>query len=164
MTRGTERSEYMAAWRRANKERLRAYFSELYQQRREAGDFDSPEHKAKRAAYYERNRERHNADMAARKKANPEAVRRHQHARRARSKSCEGNLSPDIEGRLLILQKGRCANCKCKPPKFHLDHIEPLSRGGSNTDSNVQLLCPTCNLKKHAKDPIAWAQEQGRLL
>jgi hypothetical protein len=29
---------------------------------------------------------------------------------------------------------------------------------------NVQLLCPPCNLKKHAKDPIQFMQERGFLL
>jgi len=40
----------------------------------------------------------------------------------------------------------------------------PLSRGGSNDKYNLQLLCPTCNLKKSAKDPIDFAQENGNLL
>jgi len=29
-----------------------------------------------------------------------------------------------------------------------IDHITPLSRGGSNGDDNIQLLCLPCNLKK----------------
>jgi 5-methylcytosine-specific restriction endonuclease McrA len=40
----------------------------------------------------------------------------------------------------------------------------PLARGGSNDRLNLQCLCPQCNLSKNAKDPIAWAREQGRLL
>lgn len=31
------------------------------------------------------------------------------------------------------------------------DHIEPWSRGGLTTWANLQLLCPACNLRKHAK-------------
>ncbi|MGL5935922.1 MAG: HNH endonuclease, partial [Cetobacterium sp.] len=37
-------------------------------------------------------------------------------------------------------------------------------RGGAHCDSNVQLLCPTCNLRKAAKDPVVFMQEMGRLL
>ncbi len=33
---------------------------------------------------------------------------------------------------------------------FDLDHITPRSRGGRNTEKNLQLLCRTCNVKKGA--------------
>lgn len=39
----------------------------------------------------------------------------------------------------------------------------PIARGGSNTDDNVQLLCPACNLKKSAKHPVDFMQERGFL-
>lgn len=31
---------------------------------------------------------------------------------------------------------------------MHIDHVIPLSKGGTNTDNNVQLLCNVCNLAK----------------
>lgn len=34
----------------------------------------------------------------------------------------------------------------------HLDHIQPLSKGGRHVLGNVQYLCPTCNLSKQARD------------
>jgi hypothetical protein len=45
-----------------------------------------------------------------------------------------------------------------------LDHMMPIDLGGLHADENLQLLCPTCNLRKYNKDPIAWANENGRLL
>lgn len=42
----------------------------------------------------------------------------------------------------------------CSEPvvgKYHLDHIVPLSKGGSHTPDNLQLTHPVCNLKKHNK-------------
>lgn len=45
-------------------------------------------------------------------------------------------------------QKGKCALCGSDLVDFHCDHILPLSRGGGNDFSNIQILCPTCNLKK----------------
>jgi 5-methylcytosine-specific restriction endonuclease McrA len=47
---------------------------------------------------------------------------------------------------------------------FHVDHKIALANGGTNDRSNIELLCPPCNLRKHAKDPIVWARENGRLL
>jgi hypothetical protein len=31
-------------------------------------------------------------------------------------------------------------------------------------EGNIQLLCPSCNCSKHAKDPIVWALELGLLI
>jgi 5-methylcytosine-specific restriction endonuclease McrA len=84
--------------------------------------------------------------------------------RRAK-KAAGGELPVDIVVRLLELQKGKCACC-AKPLKgvYHLDHIMPISRGGENTERNVQLLLPQCNLQKNAKDPIDFMQSRGFLL
>jgi 5-methylcytosine-specific restriction endonuclease McrA len=40
----------------------------------------------------------------------------------------------------------------------------PLARGGTNHRRNIQILCPSCNLRKGWKHPIDFAQEMGRLL
>lgn len=66
---------------------------------------------------------------------------------------------------LHVKQKGRCPNCYVNIKNlYHIDHIIPVVRGGTSAISNIQLLCPPCNQKKSSKDPVAWAQEQGRLL
>ena len=67
---------------------------------------------------------------------------------------------------LLSRQGGMCANCKIKGVDvvWHLDHIMPLSRGGTHTLSNVQVLCSFCNQRKSSKLPDQWANENGRLL
>lgn len=45
--------------------------------------------------------------------------------------------------------KGRCVKCGSNK-NLHYDHILPFSKGGSSTTiDNIQLLCATCNLKKH---------------
>jgi 5-methylcytosine-specific restriction endonuclease McrA len=65
---------------------------------------------------------------------------------------------------LVKLQRGRCGYCRVKLSAVHIDHIEPLARGGADKRHNLQALCPTCNLAKSAKDPIDYARETGRLL
>jgi hypothetical protein len=40
---------------------------------------------------------------------------------------------------------------------FHVDHVQPKSKGGSTDEDNLALACVTCSLKKaartHARDP-----------
>jgi hypothetical protein len=42
---------------------------------------------------------------------------------------------------------GKCARCGSRD-KLEYDHIVPLSRGGSNTARNIELLCEKCNRSK----------------
>ena len=64
----------------------------------------------------------------------------------------EGSFTWDDVENLLIFQDGKCVYCEVElGDNFHIDHITPLSRGGPNVAKNIQLLCPSCNLKKHAK-------------
>jgi 5-methylcytosine-specific restriction endonuclease McrA len=65
------------------------------------------------------------------------------------------------------LQKGKCAHCLIKfgkKAKATVDHIVPISRGGMNDRSNLQLLCGKCNSSKGTHDWIDFSQKAGRLL
>jgi hypothetical protein len=42
---------------------------------------------------------------------------------------------------------GKCVRCGSRE-KLEYDHIVPVSKGGSNTARNIELLCETCNRKK----------------
>lgn len=47
-----------------------------------------------------------------------------------------------------------CMKCgkRVKYDNFHVDHIHPISKGGAEWDlDNLELSCPTCNLKKGSK-------------
>lgn len=85
--------------------------------------------------------------------------------RRARKANSTGSFSRAEIRKLFDLQRGKCAWCRADIKKsFHRDHRVPLSAGGTNDISNIDLLCPTCNVRKHAKDPIDWAQQEGFLI
>ena len=42
---------------------------------------------------------------------------------------------------------GKCAKCGSRE-KLEYDHIIPVSKGGSNTARNIELLCESCNRSK----------------
>jgi 5-methylcytosine-specific restriction endonuclease McrA len=160
------------AWHAANREyaleRARKYAAKHREEAR-----------AKAAKWRLENCQRHRDNAMRYKAANPEKARlatekwRREnydrwlaHARnyKIRKRGAEGRYTGDDVIRLFGHQKGRCAACTKRLTKHHVDHIVPLSKGGSNYPTNLQLLCPPCNLSKKDKDPILFAQQRGRLL
>lgn len=99
------------------------------------------------------------------RKANPEAWRAQVQRRRALMASAEGYHTGAELKALLEQQRGRCIYCgRSIRTKYSVDHIQALSRGGSNWIANIQLLCQPCNSAKQDTDAIDYAQRLGRLL
>lgn len=99
--------------------------------------------------------------------ANPEDLR--EQKRRFYKKHRERLLKKNAEYRLrrLAARAGIpkvCALCGETQAKFHLDHIIPRSRGGSDDASNRQWLCATCNLAKGALTPDEFISHIRKIL
>jgi len=62
--------------------------------------------------------------------------------------SYEVKMRDIVRKRILEKCKHRCMNCG-STEKLEVDHIIPLTRGGRHDEDNMQILCKSCNCKKH---------------
>jgi 5-methylcytosine-specific restriction endonuclease McrA len=135
---------YQKDWRKRNRSHLLQYQRAYAEQNRQKIN-----DRARR--WIQKNLQRHRAN-----------ARKSKQNRRAREVEAVGQFTvKDIE-LLHVRQRGRCYWCKAGyGEKFHIDHVWPLKRGGSNGPENIVLSCPTCNVRKNARTPLDFA---GRLL
>jgi 5-methylcytosine-specific restriction endonuclease McrA len=105
--------------------------------------------------YREQNPDKRRQSCRAWDRANPAKKLAQRHARIAREHKAEGNHTADDIAILVVIQNNCCNECGADfaTVKRHIDHVIPLSRGGSNWPANLQLLCGTCNRRKGAKLP-----------
>jgi len=154
------------------------YYSDHKEELNEKGRIYREEHQDEirewRRTYNEEHREeKATRDKEYRQTPQGRMVRRAaHHRRRARKKGSGGSYTAAQIQAQLKRQKYRCYYAGCGHAKFekkngkhifHIDHIVPLSRGGTNTIDNIVLSCPTCNMHKHNKLPHEWSTG-GRLL
>ena len=117
------------------------------------------------ALHRERNREKAKRLTRKWQKDNPAKVRAQSNRRRVRKLGAEGHHTADDLLAIRARQKNKCAFCRIKiNGAGQLDHIKPLSKGGTDWPRNLQFLCKPCNLSKSARDQINWAQSRGLLL
>lgn len=142
ITRKVYRSAYGRVYYAANKDRL------------------APRNRA----YYQANKERAAQRAREWRAANQERFRANIRTRKARKRNAEGrHTGKDIKQQYKA-QRGKCYWCDCKVGNdYHVDHIIPLSRGGSNGPENIAIACAPCNLSKHNKLPTEW-EGSNRLL
>lgn len=60
-----------------------------------------------------------------------------------------GSIPNDVKTHVWNRDRGQCVDCSSKEG-LEYTHIIPLSKGGSNTDRNLQILCERCNRRKGA--------------
>lgn len=122
-----------------------------------------PENKQKKHVYdkkyQQQNREHHSKLTARWNKNNPEKrtaiVKNDRHKRRELTKA--SNL-PAID--LLQWEENQvkiCSYCgnHCDT-SYTIDHIDPLSKGGTHTLDNLTIACSSCNSSKNNKPLVLW--------
>lgn len=125
---------------------------------------DNPMWKGGRKAAMKRRIESGMAAEYTRKyrKRNPEKIKEWSQKRR---NGKTGRLPWGTIQKIGSYQGWKCAICLINVrDSYHLDHIMPLKLGGKHEPSNLQILCPGCNVRKGAKHPIQYMQERGFLL
>jgi 5-methylcytosine-specific restriction endonuclease McrA len=146
-------SEYHRQYYLHNKERLDSYLKDWY--------VSNKERILERARErYRQNKEKIKEKNKSWQRKNPEKVRLYKKinaGRRKRQKesTCDGSITVKS---LKEKWTGECAICTKRitfdHPKTHLDHIHPLSKGGTHTIDNVQWTCAKCNLEKFTSSDL----------
>jgi 5-methylcytosine-specific restriction endonuclease McrA len=75
------------------------------------------------------------------------------HKRRVLVQQNGGHFTSDDVKTQYEEQEGKCFYCDKKLDKYHIDHLIPISRGGSNDKENICIACPECNFRKGNKTP-----------
>lgn len=135
-------SKYYSDWRDKNVERLTEYRKKYWSDnKKHKQEYDKEHSKVYRAEH----KEEKNA---------------HTRNRRAKIKQSGGKHTAADIARQYERQKGKCYWCGVSVgSKYHVDHVIPITRGGSNDPSNLVISCPTCNHSKGAKLPHEWGDK-----
>lgn len=156
---GKDREYYLA-----NRERILAQMQwyratnheEVQQRRKTYRDTHKEERKAYDQLLYQKDGATIRKRTKAWRKANPDKFAVYRKSHRARKRNATINdLTADQWQTIQEHFAHRCAYChkRCKG-RLTEDHIQPLSKGGNHTMSNIVPACASCNAKKHVGPPL----------
>jgi hypothetical protein len=77
------------------------------------------------------------------------------HRRRSQTKG--GRVTSSDWREVCSYYGDRCAYCLKPLDEPHMDHIDPLARGGQHIPLNVAPACPACNSRKWMRTPLEFA-------
>ena len=135
-----------------------------YEQRKAAGLMDAEAKRNYDRAYRAENGDKLSQAKQAWRIANADLVRLIRSAYKAKRRAIEKVGDSTATVRTWLAKQLRvCAWCaKDCTDRFHIDHVQPLSRGGRHVVSNLCIACPRCNIKKNAKALDDWLLEIER--
>lgn len=135
------------------------YFHKHYMKNREASQ-------KRRRQYYEKHKDglrayarqyyaEHRQEIIAYQKKynaeNPDKVRARRIRRRSRESGSGGSYTAKEWQALCDKYGNRCLCCESSDEPLTVDHIVPISKGGSSDIDNLQPLCKSCNCSKQDK-------------
>ncbi|WP_268762414.1 HNH endonuclease [Kitasatospora griseola] len=85
--------------------------------------------------------------------------KRHTLTQRRRAEDYGVAHAPYSRTEIFLRWRNLCAYCGALAE--HLDHVIPLSRGGTDTEDNMVPACAPCNLSKGAKTLAEWTESFG---
>lgn len=143
-------------WERNNREQSRVIANRSREKHRD-------KHIERGRKWREENRDKYLKACAEWAKKYPERANAKNQKRRALRVEATGSHTAGDIIQMCDDQKGLCAYCDT--PLFgnhHVDHMTPLSRGGSNDWSNLAVTCPSCNLSKGTMTTEEFFNFRGR--
>jgi 5-methylcytosine-specific restriction endonuclease McrA len=152
-----ERNAKRSEWAKQNREHVREVERRYWNKNRD-------KKRAKDVRYYQRHKPEHMRYSRQWKRNNPDKVRIIELRRRARKERCGGTHTLP-EWKALCNQYGnKCLSCG-NTGRLTVDHVIPLSKGGTNDIGNLQPLCLSCNIRKNTRiiDYREYHWEQDRL-
>ena len=78
----------------------------------------------------------------------PQGVKRESKIVAQQSSARRETIPKSVQRSVWRRDGGKCVECQSKE-KLEFDHIIPVTKGGNNTERNIQLLCEPCNRRKH---------------
>lgn len=123
----------------------------MNKQQRSAWRKNNPEkHREEQRLHYSRHKVEVKERTKRLKQANPERSILYSATRKTAKTQAGGHTTPK---KWLYICKSFGFRCLCcgKKKKLQVDHVIPVSKGGSSWPTNLQPLCGTCNGKKQTK-------------
>jgi 5-methylcytosine-specific restriction endonuclease McrA len=165
------RNVYNKRWKKANREKEAQYNKRWREANR---DYQRHYYKANKEKKSQYNKRWNEANKEKKSQCNREyrqtekgklVTRLSQHNRRYRKQynTNPGDRLTTNQIEYLTEIYTHCAYCgkELTSDNTHIEHIQPLSKGGAHSIDNVVLACKDCNLRKNAKTLDQWLSVTG---
>ncbi|MEB3277217.1 MAG: HNH endonuclease [Cyanobacteriota bacterium] len=94
----------------------------------------------------------------------PEYVLYHRQKSKRRKALLKSSVGIQLTGRQVRQRFGEfgnvCAYCGAGGVDLHIEHVVPISRGGTHTLGNIVPACQSCNFNKSTHEVEAWYRSQ----